>query len=40
MSSSLASTPVPLFVGLAICTLLALLCGKVLAKPADRYFGG
>lgn len=39
VSSSLSDSPVPMFVGLAVCSLLALLCGKVLARPADRHFG-
>ncbi len=38
VSSSLANTPVPLFVGLAVCAVLALLCGQVLARPADGNF--
>ena len=40
VSSSLDHTAVPLFVGLAICSLLALLCGNALARPTDRSFGG
>lgn len=39
VSSSLADTPTPLYVGLAICTLLALFCGTVLARTADGSFG-
>lgn len=39
VSSNLSDSPVPLFVGLAVCAVLALLCGRVLARPADGNLG-